>query len=87
MSGFARSLAPTVRQLLWTVRVFAVPVSDDHGNHCHPFGITMKTSLRWAAPRETFGGVSFQVIAQRNDGTNVSALVPVRGDIPIAPAR
>jgi len=60
------------------VEEFEVLVSYDRGAHFHSLGTTAATELEWTAPQEMFGGVIFQVIARRADGTAVASPVPAR---------
>ena len=57
---------------------FEVLVSYDRGAHFHSLGTTTATELEWTAPREMFGGVIFQVVARRADGSAVASPVPAR---------
>jgi hypothetical protein len=60
------------------VQEFEVFVSYDRGAHFHSLGTTTATDLEWTAPKEMFGGVTFQVVARRADGTSVASPVPAR---------
>jgi hypothetical protein len=67
------------------VEDYEVLLSYDRGNHFHSLGTTPETELEWTAPQDTFGGVIFQVIARRADGSMVSSVVPVRDHVTVRP--
>jgi hypothetical protein len=80
----SRTLAPgettIVTWLSSVARVveYELLVSYDRDAHFHSLGTTSATELDWTAPKEMFGGVLFQVIARRGDGTTVASPVPAR---------
>jgi len=80
-----QSLTISWRSSVADVDRFEVLLSYDRGNHFHSLGTTTATEFVWSAPRETYGGVLFQVIARRADGTEVASLVPALDHVIVRP--
>jgi hypothetical protein len=57
------------------VQFYEVAVSYDLGANFHVLGKTSTASYNWQVPTTAFGNVTFQVTAQKADGSRVSSLI------------
>ncbi len=57
---------------------YEVHASFDNGNRFVQIGKTQGSSLRWKAPKGTFGQVVFQIIAVRADGSRVESPISIK---------
>jgi hypothetical protein len=57
------------------VQFYEVAVSYDLGANFHVLGKTTDANYKWQVPTTIFGNVSFQVTAQKADGSRISSLV------------
>lgn len=78
-----------VVNLSWTSSVrnvdhFEVLTSFDGGSHFFPAGRATGNSFEWKAPAKLYGGVTFQVVAHRTDGSTVSSLIPAKQHLLVA---